>query len=404
MGLRLRKTQVYEKTMAALHSSPRYLSSCGGTRSGKTFSVLQILVLAALNDKTPTLTSIVSETFPHLRRGAIRDFKAVLGENWEDDAWSKTESTYTFPSGSVIEFFSTDSPAKVHGPARDRLFINEAQNISYDVARQLFVRTKGLIICDYNPTHSFWLNEIIESQDNCVRVHSTYLDNMDRITGESMLTAEQIAEIESNKRDTNWWRVYGEGKVGTLEGLIYEDFELIDAMPDPSSLVEVYGIDFGFTNDPTALVRCLIDTRRKALYVDELCYRKGMLNSDIVAELRSQNIQRTATIFADSAEPKSIAEIGMYGFNIKPCYKATSRTEQVSHIKQYKLHITKQSLNLIQEARNYLWKADKDGRRLNEPQDGNDHALDAMRYAVFTQMGNFRKPTTGGKPRTAAAW
>lgn len=398
------RTKVYDKTLEAIGNTSRFVSSCGGTRSGKTYSTLQIFFLLALNDKSATVNSVVSETFPHLKRGAIRDFKAILGESWDESAWSKSESTYTFPSGTIIEFFSADSPAKVHGPARDRLFINEAQNISYDVARQLFVRTKGLIICDYNPTHSFWLNEIIESQDNCVRVHSTYLDNMDRITGESMLTAEQIAEIESNKRDANWWWVYGEGKVGTLEGLIYEDFELIDAMPDPASLVEVYGIDFGFTNDPTALVRCLIDTRRKALYVDELCYRKGMLNSDIVAELRAQNIQRTATIFADCAEPKSIAEIGMHGYNIKPCFKGVSRTEQVNHIKQYKLHFTKRSLNAIREARNYLWKADKDGRRLNEPQDGNDHALDAMRYAVFTAMGNFKKPTTGGKPRTAAAW
>ena len=376
-------TPVYYKTQDAILRTDRFVSSCGGTRSGKTFAMLQSIFELAVQDEVPTITSVVSETFPHLKRGAIRDFQDTLGEYWDEKCWSKGESIYRLPNGSIIEFFSADSPAKVHGPARDRLFINEVQSIPYEIARQLFVRTRGLVLMDYNPTHSFWANEQIEQRPNCVTIHSTYRDN-------SFLSAEQIAEIEANKHDRNWWQVYGEGKIGTLEGLIYS-FDQIDEMPDADGLRESWGIDFGFTHDPTAIVRVLADTGRKEIFVDEIDYRTGLVNGDIAEVLRGQSVPRWVHVWADAAEPKSIAEIGAAsGCNVLPCDKsAPVRSErlkfQLLWMQGWKIHVTKRSLNLIRELRNYTWAKDRDGKLLDQPVDVFNHALDAMRYALFSE-------------------
>ena len=381
-------TDVYVKTAEATARTDRFVSSCGGTRSGKTISILQLLFVMADKDKEPTITSVVSETFPHLKRGAIRDFQTCI-DLYDESRWSKSGNVYTFENGSIIEFFSAESPAKVHGPARDRLFLNECQNIDYDVARQLFVRTKGLIFLDYNPTRSFWAQEKVENRDNCVAIHSTYKDNKDHVTGRSMLSAEQIREIESNQGDANWWRVYGLGLTGQLEGLIFPDFEQIDDLPD--GLIETYGQDYGFTNDPSTLIHTKIDTARKCLYFDEVYYRKGMLNSDMAAEMESAGVpKRSAPIFGDCAEPKTIADLCTYGFNVKPCYKATRKAEQLQQMKGWKIYVTKRSVNLIRELRGYTWQTDKDGKQLNEPIATNDHAIDAARYSVTSWLYEYQ--------------
>lgn len=382
--------------------NPRYIDNEGGTRSGKTYSVLQMLVLVVPRDKAGEVTSVVSETMPHLKRGCIREFRKIMEDEgvWEDSRWSVTDKTYTFASGSVLEFFSADNPGKVHGPARKRLFINEGQNISYDIARQLFVRTTQRIIIDYNPTHVFWMHEHIKPRENCVSIHSTYKDN-------TFLTPEQVTEIESNREDKNWWRVYGEGKTGMLEGLIYE-FEQIDEMPPKGadkperdktdeelyadSLTEVWGIDFGFTNDPTAIVRVLADTKRKRLYIDEKCYRTMMLNDAIAGLLKAEVPERSTEVYADCAEPKSIEEIRREGVNILSCDKdAPVRSDkmkyQIQWMQGWKLYVTKRSLNLINELRNYTWAKDRDGNMLNIPIDKYNHLLDALRYAVWSRFG-----------------
>jgi phage terminase large subunit len=389
--MEVRTSKVFVETARALRDTKRYVSSCGGTRSGKTYANLQLLFILASQDKVPTITSVVSETIPHLKRGAIRDFQSILGPAFDENAWNKSDLIYTLPSGSVIEFFSADQPGKVHGPARDRLFINEVQNVSYDTARQLFVRTRGKIILDYNPTASFWVNENVETRDNCVRVHSTYLDNVDSTTGESFLTPEQIAEIEANRGDANWWTVYGEGKFGTLEGVIY-NFEQVDALPDPSGLREVWGVDFGFTHDPTAIVRILADTGRKIAYIDEVCYQTGMLNADIADTIRDAGCRPGVHVWADAAEPKSIAEIGTAsGCNIMACDKGApvrsdKRKFQIQWMQGWTLRPTKRSLNWIKEARNYTWAKDRDGNMTGYPIDGWDHLLDASRYALFSEF------------------
>lgn len=328
---------------------------------------------------------------PHLKRGAIRDFKQIMADEWDENRWSKVENFYTFPNGSQIEFFSADQPGKVHGPARDRLFINEAVNIGYETARQLFVRTRGLIICDFNPTHLSWIHEHIIPRDNCVSIHSTYLDNCDWKSGASYLSAEQIAEIESNRDDSLWWRVYGEGLIGQLEGLIFPDFEQVEQMPERSDgMVETFSWDFGFANDPSVMVHALTDTRKKEIWLDELCYRKGMLNADMAAMMKEQKVSRTAPVYCDAAEPKTIEELHRYGFNTLPCYKATRKAEQLQAMRGYRMKVTKRSLNGIRELRGYVWAKDKDGAMLNEPIAVNDHFMDAARYAVFL---NIRKPS-----------
>lgn len=378
------------KLLPAWNAGLRYTDMCGGTRSGKTYSILQLLVIIACAGVTPGdalfIISVVSETLPHLKRGAIRDFKAIMqgAGIWNEKKWNRTDFIYDFGNGVIMEFFSADSPGKVHGPARDLLFINEAQNIDYETARQLFVRTRGRIIVDYNPVRHFWVHDQLQGRAECASASSTYKDN-------DFLTPAQVAEIESNRGKSNWWRVYGEGLVGQPEGVIFE-FEQIDKMPDAVSMIETYGLDFGYTNDPTALLRALIDTKRKQIYVDQLEYRTGMLNRDIIQVLKSTGVPlRTLPIFADAAEPKSIAELAQAGYNCRPCYKATRKAEQIAFLQQYRMFITKSSVEGIREMRNYCWARDKDGRPLNEPQAFNDHFCDALRYAAYSPFADFKK-------------
>ena len=330
----------------------------------------------------------MSETLPHLKRGAIRDFESIIGHSLKDDShWNATDFVYTYDNGAKLEFFSAESSAKVLGPARKRLFVNEANHIDYETFRQLAVRTTGIIFIDYNPAATFWAMEKVEVKDNCITIVTTYKDN-------EFLSPEQVAEIEDNKNDERWWKVYGEGKVGTLEGVIY-DFTQIDALPtgdEASSLVECYGLDFGFTNDPTAIVRILADTRRKYLYVQEVCYKRRMTNPMIAEHLKGEGLNNRVEVFADCAEPKSIAEITQAGLNIKACdkdapVKSDKLKFQLNWMQGWKLFVTKDSLNLIEELRNYTWAKDKDGNPLNIPIDKFNHLLDALRYGVWSKFG-----------------
>lgn len=374
---------------------PRYISNRGGTRSGKTYSILQFLhQLIPLADKAGDITSVVSESMPHLKRGAIRDFESILGHPLANDPrWNASDFIYTYPNGARLEFFSVDSSDKVLGPKRKRLLENECNHISFDTHRQLAVRTTGTIFLDYNPAAVFWCIEKVETKKNCITIKTTYLDNVDSATGESFLSPEQIEEIEGNKDDKNWWKVYGLGEIGTLEGLIYE-MEQIDELPsgpEASSLKECYGMDFGFTNDPTTLMHILADTGRKILYVDQCLYRTHMKNGDIIDHLKSTGVNPRAEIYADCAEPKSIAEIKSAGFNIIACdkdapVKSDKLKFQLLWMQGWKIYITKTSLDAIKEQRNYTWAKDKDGNLLNEPIDKWNHCLDAMRYGVWTKF------------------
>lgn len=387
MTQEMRFTPVFWKLYNAAAQCPRYISMPGGTRSGKTYSILQFLhLLIPKADKTGDVTSVVSETLPHLKRGAIRDFERIVGHPLKmDPRWNASENTYTYSNGAKLEFFSADSPGKVLGPARKRLFINECNHVPYETARQLFVRTTGIVILDYNPATTFWAIELIESRDNCVVIRSTYKDN-------TFLTKEQIYEIEANRNDANWWRVYGLGLTGQLEGVIYQ-FEQIDELPDTHGLIRIGGLDYGFSNSKTAGVDIYADIRRKRLYLDEMFYGLGMFNADIIDALERHGFPKGGPrLYADCAEPKANAEIKLAGFNVFPSYKGKEITFQVNWLQGWELMVTKTSTNMIHEFRNYLWATDRDGNKLNVPIKDFDHCMDAMRYGAFGQLADFRRP------------
>ena len=374
-------TKTFSKIAAALNESPRYIDNRGGARSGKTIAELQIFALLAATDKKPTITSIVSENLPHLKRGAIRDFKLCMADMglWDENRWSKQENIYTFSTGSIMEFFGADTPAKLQGPARDRLGINEANRVEWEAARQLMVRTAGLVMYDYNPSAPFWGTDEIPKRDRYKLVHTTYKDN-------DYLPAEVRREIEANKGSGNWWRVYGLGLIGQLEGQIF-DFKVVDDMPDPAGFIETWGLDFGFTNDPTTIIRCLVHTGRREIYADQLCWQAGMTNPDIAGALKEYGIKRSGvgpTVWADSAEPKSIEEVARYGLNITGCDKRTAVREQIASLQGWTIYVTRRSVDLINEGRKYLFKQRSDGTFTNEPIDFFNHGIDAMRYAVYS--------------------
>jgi len=357
------------KKLLTLHKRIRGVA--GGTSASKTISILLILIdYAQCHDNE--LISIVSESFPHLRRGSLRDFMNIMEGHgyFEESRWSKTDFVYTFHTGSRIEFFSADQPGKVRGPRRDVLFINEANNISYETYTQLEVRTKKIIWLDWNPTQEFWFYTEVKGKDNVDFIILTYKDN-------EALDPNIIQAIEARQGNKNWWLVYGLGQLGEVEGKIFKDWQIIDDIPHEARL-ERYGMDFGYSNDPTAIVA--IYRYNGGFILDEITYQKGLSNKQIADILLNQP---KALVIADSAEPKSIDEIRMYGVNILPSSKGQGSVLQgIQYVQDQRISITKRSINGIKEYRNYMWKTDKDGKIVNEPEPGWDHFNDALRYGL----------------------
>ena len=357
----------------------------GGTSASKTFSIIFYLARLARLDDKPTLTSIVSESFPHLKRGAMRDFLIIMKELgiFEDNRWNKTDSFYTFETGSKIEFFSVDQADKVRGARRERLFINEANNVSFDAFEQLEVRTKEFIFIDYNPVAEFWAFTELNNRNDVEKIILTYKDN-------EALNQNIIDSIEQRKNRMGWWKVYGLGELGEIEGRIYTGWQIIDKIPHEARL-ERYGLDFGYTNDPTAIMA--IYYYNGGWILDEKVYKTGMMNRDIANTLKTMPEK---LVVADSAEPKSIDEIRAYGINIIPAKKGKDvKRFGIQLIQDQPISVTKQSINAIKEYRNYLWMFDRNGKLIspNEPEDGNDHCLDAIRYA-FETLGRLKQEQT----------
>lgn len=342
----------------------------GGTSAGKTISILQLLIDDAQTDKAPTLASVVSESYPHLSRGSIRDFLNIMQQHgyFKDANWNKTEHTYTFESGSKIEFFSADMPHKVRGPRRDRLFINEANNISKETFDQLEVRTKEYIWLDWNPTTEYWFYTDIKGNDNVDFEVLTYKDN-------EALNDNIVKSIESRQCNKNWWAVYGLGQLGEVEGKIYKDWQIIDEIPHEARL-ERYWLDFGYSNDPAAIGA--IYYYNGGYILDEILYQRGLFNKQLADQF--SNIPK-ALVMADSSEPKAIDEIKSYGVMIQPCVKGSDSIKQgINYVQGQRISVTKQSTNIIKEYRNYMWKTDKDGKILTVPESGLDHHMDGIRY------------------------
>jgi len=368
-------TSVYRDNAKAYLDGFRRAINEGGTYSSKTWSILQLLILIARHSEARLVISIVSESLPHLKKGAIRDFFNVLGESDNNPRYNKTDHIYSI-GNSIIEFFGADEPDKVRGPRRDILFLNEANNIPYETAQGLDIRTKLFTFADWNPVSEFWAHEYWIGEPENQYIHSTYLDAMD------VLPKEVVSNIESNKdKDPNWWNVYGLGLIGKVEGLVYPLLQQVDLMPEHGDTF--YGLDFGYSTDPTALVKCLI--LGEELYCQEIIYDKGLTNDVIASRMEELGVKKGYDeIFADSAEPKSIEEIKRCGFNIKPASKGPGSVE-FGHqkVRQYKHYWTKDSTNGIKEQRNYRYIQDKDGKLTEKTMHVFSHLMDARRYGVM---------------------
>jgi len=373
---------LFSKTTATrkiLNLTKRIRAIPGGSSASKTISIILYLIALAQSDKTKTITSICSESIPHLKRGAVRDFKNIMQGHhyWKDKLWNATDSIYTFETGSQIEFFSTDNGDKLRGARRDRLFINEANNITFEAFEQLEIRTKDFVLLDWNPSNEFWYyTELRGKRDDVEEITLTYKDN-------EALDQQIVDSLEQRKNRKGWWQVYGLGQLGEVEGKIYKDWQIIDEVPHEARL-ERYGLDFGYTNDPTSIVQ--IFYYNGSYILNELTYQKGLSNKQIADIILSHP---TALVVADSAEPKSIDEIASYGVSIVGAEKGKdSIVNGVQLVQAQRISMTKKSINIIREFRNYLWTTDRDGKVINEPEGGFDHSMDAIRYGLSNLIKN----------------
>jgi phage terminase large subunit len=373
--VKIAESLVFRENIKAYWTGHRLMINQGGTSSGKTYSLLQLLIAIAITATTPLLISVMSESFPHLKLGAMRDFQRIMGEQWDENAFNRTDCIYTFASGKgQIEFFSADNPGKVHGPRRDILYVNEVNNVPKRVFDAASIRTNRAIFTDYNPTEQFYLMDEI-GKEGVAFIKSTYLD------AKQFLPEAIVKDIEARREsDPNWWNIYGLGEVGNVEGLVHPLFSQVDDMPEGG--YDFFGLDFGFSSDPTALIHnCVIGTD---LYSDVLIYERGLQNNQIAAYMEEAGIQkRHDEIFADAADPKSIDELHEYGYNVKACPKGEDSVRNgIQLVNQYRQHWTKRSTPAIKEQRNYRYIVDKNGNITNKPIDNWNHAMDARRYAV----------------------
>jgi phage terminase large subunit len=356
----------------------------GGTRSGKTYSILLALIEFAYKNRGKNLyITIARKTFPALRGTAMRDFFEILKkENIYDERLHNKSSALYHLYGNVIEFISVDQPQRVRGRKRDVLFLNECNEFGFEEYTQLALRTTYKIIIDFNPSDEYhWLySQIIDSDRDDVDFHiSTYKDN-------PFLDNETIKEIERLQEvDENLWRVFGQGERGVATETIFPSFNIIDTIPDNAKEIAL-GLDFGFSADPTSLVK--VYKHDLDLYIDELLYEKGLTNQDIAHRIKELGIDRSIEIYADSAEPKSIEEIFRMGnINIKPAKKgADSIRIGIDVLKRHKLNITKRSINAIKEFRNYKWIKNKNNEITNKPIDAFNHSVDAVRYVALNKL------------------
>jgi phage terminase large subunit len=366
------------------HSDKKIVVEQGGTRSGKTYNILLWIIFEYTYRNTGKTITICRKSFPSLRASVMRDFFEILRnyELYNEDYHNKSSNEYHL-NGNLIEFISLDQPQKIRGRKRNLLYINEGNELFYEDWQQLVFRTDGRIIIDYNPSESFhWIYDKVVPREDCDFYQTTYRDN-------PFLDKSIVDEIERLRdTDEDYWRIYGLGERGMSRATIFQFGQ--SEIPTEAKLIS-YGLDFGYTNDPTALVAVYqLDNH---LYLDELIYRTGLTNRDIHSHFQSFNLDRRDEIFADSAEPKSIDELHRFGWNVKPTAKGQdSINAGIDILKRHKIFATSRSSNLIKELQNYKWTEDKNGNLLNKPIDVMNHAIDASRYAVYNKLS---KPNYG---------
>ena len=353
----------------------------GGTSASKTYSILAVLINKAIIQPNLEI-SVVAESIPHLRRGALKDFLKILKwtARYDDSQFNKSLLIYQFKNGSTFEFFSADDSSKLRGARRDVLYINECNNVTFESYNELAIRTKKEVFLDFNPANEFWVHTELKDEPDSDFLILTYKDN-------EALDNSIVQQIEKNRLKAeissywaNWWRVYGLGEIGMLEGVIFSNWKQIDKLPIEAKLIGI-GLDFGYTNDPTAIIEVYNYNGTRIL--NELKYQTGMLNSDI-----AKTLPKNVIVYADSSEPKSIDEIKRYGITIKGVTKGKDSINYgIDVIQQQEYLVTSNSVNLIKELRAYCWDVDKHGTRLNKPIDNNNHAIDAFRYHEMETLG-----------------
>jgi len=367
-----------------LETDKKIIVEQGGTRSGKTYNILIWLIFYYCPDNKNKTITICRKTFPSLRASVMRDFIDILRGYgmYREESHNKSSSEYIL-YGNLIEFISLDQPQKVRGRKRDLLFINEANELYWEDWQQLLFRTKERVILDYNPSDEYhWIYDKVIPRDDCAFFKTTYLDNP--FLGESI--KQEIERLKET--DEQYWQIYGLGIKGITKSTIFRYLEVTE-IPEQAKFLS-YGMDFGYTNDPTTLIGIWIDDHN--LYAKEYLYRTLMTTTDINNFLREMDINREL-IWADSAEVRLIDELRRMGWNIRPSIKGRdSINAGIDLLKRYKIHLTKDSNNAIQEFRNYKWQEDRSGKMINKPIDNNNHLVDALRYGTYSILS---KPNFG---------
>ena len=362
----------------------------GGSSAGKTIAILILLIDRCI--KEPGLeVSVVSESIPHLRRGALKDAIKILKETnrFIPSNYNKTLLRYEFSNGSYIEFFSALDEGKLRGGRRSILYGNEVNSIPYESYLQLAIRTSGEIFLDYNPSARFWVHTEIIPQPDTDFLILTYKDN-EGLPDEVVKMLEQNREkAKTSTYWSNWCLVYLDGQVGQVEGTIFTDYEVIDKIPEDARLLG-HGIDFGFSVDPAAVIA--LYKYNDDIIVDEVVYQTGLLNSELASLLKQYGV--TGEIFADSAEPKSIHELKRYGHQVRPVEKGKDSVNYgIQILQQKKMFVTQRSKNLLDEFQKYSWKKDRNGGYERTPIDAYNHGCDALRYIAMMKLGSRKEGT-----------
>lgn len=379
--------ELYEANNA---SGFRVFVNQGGTSSGKTYTIIQLLFVKAITERGIVVT-VCGQDLPNLKVGALRDAKTIIGKSeWMGKFFTVHEasSTITALNGSIIEFKSYENEQDAKSGKRDYLFINEANGIPYNVYWQLAIRTRKRVYIDYNPSARFWVHDEVVGREGVKFIISDH-------RGNPFLTMGEHERIE-NISDPELWKVYARGLTGKLTGVVLTNWDIVDRLPPSSEWrMDGYGLDFGFTNDPTALEHVVL--AHGELWVDEVIYTTGLTNPDIVQMAKEAGLTRHNQIIADSAEPKSIAEIHNGGLWIVGAQKGSDGiTVGLDILRRFRIHFTRRSSGIIENAKTYQWKRDRDGRQTNTPQDGNDHGIDAIRYFALAKL-NQRRQSGGSR-------
>ena len=368
-------TDIFFKNLEAYEAKHNLIINQGSTGSSKTWSVLQLLYTIAKFSEEGLVISIASYALPHLKLGAIRDFEKILLDFGEEPSaiCNKTENVYKI-GHSIVEFFGIEgNMAKVHGPRRDILYINEAnKKITYDIFDQLHTRTRRCTIVDFNPTAEFWIHTEVMPNFRHAFIHSTWRDNPYL----SQVEQDKIMSKYGKKGFENWVKVYGEGEIGVLEGQIFMNWT---AGAFNAAIPYGYGLDFGYHPDPDAMVRIAIDEKNLKIFFQEGFYNAGQSTGELKQAVARTIVRPQDLIIADCADPRMIRELK--GFNIRPVQKDGTVSEWLKTMQDYQFIVTEDSHNLIHELNNYVWSDKKAGI----PVDAFNHLIDAGRYYFMFQ-------------------